>query len=93
MRNHHCRFDWHQTGQIYGGDFSKFCGLLRTYELYPAAHRYAVGAAVVAIILLWHPTMVEISKHCTKPMRPVFILSKVKSDSIHVMPEGWMELG
>ena len=32
--------------------------------------------------------MAEISKHCTKPMRPVFILSKVKSDSIHVMPEG-----
>ena len=29
-----------------------------------------------------HPTMAEISKHCTKPMGPAFILNKVKSDSI-----------
>ena len=28
------RFDWHYKGQIYGGDFAKFCGLLRIYELY-----------------------------------------------------------
>ena len=34
MQNHHCRFDWHYIGQIYGGDFAKFCGLLRIYELY-----------------------------------------------------------
>ena len=26
-------FDWHYIGQIYGGDFTKFCGLLRIYEL------------------------------------------------------------
>ena len=24
--------------QIYGGDFAKFCGLLRIYELYPKAY-------------------------------------------------------
>ena len=29
MRNIHCRFDWHYIGQIYDGDFAKFCGLLR----------------------------------------------------------------
>ena len=34
MRNLHHRFDWHYIGQIYSGDFAKFCGLLRTYELY-----------------------------------------------------------
>ena len=34
LRNLHCRFGWHYIGQIYGGDFSKFCGLLRIYELY-----------------------------------------------------------
>ena len=34
MRNLHRRFVWHYIGQIYGGDFAKFCGLLRIYELY-----------------------------------------------------------
>ena len=33
LRNLHCRFDLHYIGQIYGGDFVKFCGLLRIYEL------------------------------------------------------------
>ena len=28
------RFDWHYIGQIYGGDFAKFCGLLKVSELY-----------------------------------------------------------
>ena len=27
-------FDWQYIGQIIGGDFAKFCGLLRIYELY-----------------------------------------------------------
>ena len=26
-------FDWQYIGQIIGGDFAKFCGLLRIYEL------------------------------------------------------------
>ena len=34
LRNLHRRFDWHWVAQIYGGDFAKFCGLLRKYELY-----------------------------------------------------------
>ena len=34
LRNLHRRFDWHYIGQIYGGDFAKFYGLLRIYELY-----------------------------------------------------------
>ena len=34
MQNLHGRFDWYYIGQIYGGDFAKFCGLLRIYELY-----------------------------------------------------------
>ena len=25
--------NWHYIEQIYGGDFTKFCGLLRLYEL------------------------------------------------------------
>ena len=34
MRNFHQLFDWQHIGQIIGGDFAKFCGLLRIYELY-----------------------------------------------------------
>ena len=37
MRNLHRRFDWHCIGQIYDGDFAKFCGILRIYELYIVA--------------------------------------------------------
>ena len=31
--NLHQLFDWQYIGQIIGGDFAKFCGLLRIYEL------------------------------------------------------------
>ena len=34
LRNHHLRFDLCSNGQIHGGDFTKFCSLLRIYELY-----------------------------------------------------------
>ena len=34
LQNLHQLFDWQYTGQIIGGDFAKFCGLLRIYELY-----------------------------------------------------------
>ena len=34
LQNLHRRFDRYNIGQIYGGDFAKFCGLLRIYELY-----------------------------------------------------------
>ena len=30
----HKIFDWQYIGQIIGGDFEKFCGLLRIYEFY-----------------------------------------------------------
>ena len=33
LQNIHLAFDWHYTGQKQGGDFAKFCGLLRIYEL------------------------------------------------------------
>ena len=33
MQNLHQLFDWQYIGQIIGGDFAKFCGLLRIYEL------------------------------------------------------------
>ena len=34
MRNLLQLFDWQYVGQIIDGDFTKFCGLLRIYELY-----------------------------------------------------------
>ena len=34
MRNLQRRFDRYYIGQIYGGDFTKICGLLKLYELY-----------------------------------------------------------
>ena len=34
MQNLHQLFDWQYIGQIIGGDFAKFCGFLRIYELY-----------------------------------------------------------
>ena len=34
MRNLQCRFVLCSNGQIYSGDFVKFCGLLGIYELY-----------------------------------------------------------
>ena len=33
LRNLHRGFDRYYKGQSYGGDFAKFCGLLRIYEL------------------------------------------------------------
>ena len=34
LRNLHLTLDWHCIGQKWGGDFAKFCELLRIYELY-----------------------------------------------------------
>ena len=34
LRNLYQLFDWQYIGQIIGGDFPKFCGLLKIYELY-----------------------------------------------------------
>ena len=34
LQNLHQLFDWQYIEQIIGGDFAKFCGLLRIYELY-----------------------------------------------------------
>ena len=34
LQNPQQLFDWQYIGQIIGGDFAKFCGLPRIYELY-----------------------------------------------------------
>ena len=36
LQNHHLTFDCTTYGQKLGGDITKFCGLLRIYELYYA---------------------------------------------------------
>ena len=40
LQNLHRRFVLYCNGQIYGGDFTKFCDLLRIYELYEKENRY-----------------------------------------------------
>ena len=46
MRNIHRIFDRYYIGQIFGGDFAKFCGLLRMYELYQKVY---VNGLLVAL--------------------------------------------
>ena len=49
MQNLNPRFVPCSNGQIYGGDFAKFCGLLRIYELLKAhIHLYVQGGYVWA---------------------------------------------
>ena len=38
LRNLHQLFDWQNIGQIIGGDFAKFCGVLRIYEHYVSSY-------------------------------------------------------
>ena len=50
MRNIHRRFDWYHIGQIYGGDFAKFCGLLKIYmnfKNYIDLNLYAMALEIV----------------------------------------------
>ena len=46
MQNLHRIFDRYYIEQIFGGDFAKFCGLLRMYELYQKVY---VNGLLVAL--------------------------------------------
>ena len=53
LPNLHLTFGWHYIGQNQGGDFSKFCGLLRIYELYYHLVRwfdYVIGCLSTSIL-------------------------------------------
>ena len=50
MRNHHLRFVLCNNGQIYGGDFAKFCGLPKIYELY-LEHHHKDSSLVLAVVV------------------------------------------
>ena len=43
LRNLHRKFVLCGASQIYGGDFAKFCGLLRIYEIYKGAVSLKTG--------------------------------------------------
>ena len=43
LQNLHQLFDWQYIGQTIGGDFAKFCGLLRIYKLYLESCQVAIG--------------------------------------------------
>ena len=51
MQNLHRRFEWHYIGQIYGGDFAKFWGILRIYELYGS--KSALNSTILVLIRLY----------------------------------------
>ena len=51
MRNLHQLFDWQCIGQIIGGDFAKFCGLLRIYELYVVVVSTAILVGVLELTI------------------------------------------
>ena len=51
LRNLHRRFVLCSNGQIYSGDFAKFCGLLRIYQLYKTATQYVQARFLVQSFL------------------------------------------
>ena len=51
LRNLHQLFDWQYIGQIIGGDFANFCGLLRLYELYQSNIFEVIGLPQSSSIL------------------------------------------
>ena len=53
LQNLHHRFVLCSNGQIYGGDFAKFCGLLRIYELYKLFSRHSWYIAIAHIHFFW----------------------------------------
>ena len=62
LQNLHCRFDWHYIGQIYGGDFEKFCSLLRIYELYtPLQHALVNYVGFSHSIILFSVPLILVS--------------------------------
>ena len=77
LRNLHCRFDCYYIGQIYGGDFEKFCGFLRIYELYlKIGHKHYVFIVIkiaqnpgfkylVAGLPTWLPSKPHVLTHLT----------------------------
>ena len=84
MRNLHHRFDWHYIGQIYGGDFANFCGLLRIYELYsirnaqkdPGSNREDFGNSnknVLNTENIFDPIAKLVEKHCNVGIDPVTV--------------------
>ena len=71
MRNLHGRFVLCSNGQIYSGDFAKFCGLLRIYELQSDAigENYKLISLLVFVHLRFHSdydiviSFIELSKN------------------------------
>ena len=65
MRNLRQLFDWQYIGQIIVGDFAKFCGLLRIYELYLMESAFFVTGIMGTKFLRW---MVNVAKSSLSPL-------------------------
>ena len=53
MRNLHRTFVLCRNSQIYGGDFARFCGLLRIYELYRKRNRTDKETGLISFVSLY----------------------------------------
>ena len=67
LGNLHQLFDWYYTGQIIGGDFAKFCGLLRKYELYLLFTEFTKPIALFSLFALIFSTVNNV--FCTLPSK------------------------
>ena len=62
MQNLQHRFDWHCIAQIYSGDFAKFCGLFRIYELsHTTLVLYGIHK-VSYVTIVWSAVKLDYSK-------------------------------
>ena len=59
LRNLHQLFVLCTASQIIGGDFLKFCGLLRIYELYKMHSGLAVVRQFIVAYVLWHSVCID----------------------------------
>ena len=67
LRNLHRRFDQYYIGQIYSGDFAKFGGLLRIYELYC----WGCGVVISKKIVAYFPKSGHVKRKYWNILKPI----------------------
>ena len=98
LQNLHRRFVLCSASQIYGGDFTKFCGLLRIYELYRAAPEYrALKNPSLPFSCLWKKGPLKVLNQGCSPVfgQTVNTISTRGADYAHhstTSPSGFSDL-
>ena len=90
LRNLCQLFDWQYIGQIIGGDFAKFCGLLRIYELYLC--KCMTGQPLAPIFLKLSTALYEFTKKWTDIFLSNFIsiFQKVTKAQLSFLKRGFI---